>query len=79
MCLITSFINIDKQCMGLYFQVFALVSQYMRLPFWGFIFGSLFSGFIFDLKIGVYSSRLGGVGFWNPLVFDCILYHYWKD
>ena len=44
MCLITSFINIDKQYMGLYFQVFALhgvlvyASSFLGLHFWVFVF-----------------------------------------
>lgn len=36
--------------------------------------GLCFQGLFFYLKIGVYSSRLGGVGFWNPLSTGVWLY-----
>ena len=56
------------------------------LSIWVFLFGAsflglCFQGLFFYLKIGVYSLRPGGVSFGTlcQLVFDCILYHYWKD
>ena len=49
------------------------------LSIWVFLFGAsflglCFQGLFFYLKIGVYSSRLGGVSFWNPLSTGVWLY-----